>query len=166
MEINGQIKENNYIMDVGMMQTLFQHPEVKKKKKNTAASRMIKLLSRAEKCWTPHIAHCFQSLFTAPPRNELWAIIPPKILTLTAEGGFMAQEDAQMKKESGLRPCKSPHVPLETPEQQPTCWRFALLLSPNPNAKPDHSCKPREMMGCQKGCKQWLAKTRARAKSF
>lgn len=33
MEINGQIKENNYIMDVGMMQTLFQHPEVKKKKK-------------------------------------------------------------------------------------------------------------------------------------
>lgn len=89
----------------------------------------------------------------------------PQNLALTTERGFTAQEDAQMKKEPGLKPSESPHLPLETPEQQPTCWKFALLLSPNPNAKPDHRCKPRQMMGSQKGCKQWPAQNNARTKS-
>lgn len=78
----------------------------------------------------------------------------------------MAQEDIQMKKEPGLKPSESPHLPLETPEQHPTCWRFALLLSPNPNAKPNHSPEPRQMTGCQKGPKQQPAKMMSGLKAF
>lgn len=70
--------------------------------------------------------HCFQGLFTVPPRKELQTIILSQNLTITTERGFMAQEDAQMKKELGLKSFESPHLPLETPEHHPTCWRFAL----------------------------------------